>query len=138
MNPHSGDAVSADGRFILDEANPPGEPQALTGWDIAARRAIGPAYRPGSPLTLAVPAPVGTTAAVVLSDGRLILFDLATSRPVLEPLRHPHPDDRVTALAYAPDGKVLYAWTDGPGGPAAHAWNTATGCGRRRGTAGTS
>ncbi|WP_171473573.1 WD40 repeat domain-containing serine/threonine protein kinase [Frigoriglobus tundricola] len=121
-------AISSNGRFVVQATNREGdEGHTLTCWDALARRAVGSAYPTGTTTALTAPAPNGTTVAVVLADGRVVPFDLATGRAALEPLCHPHKGDRVTALAYTPDGKALFTWTDGPGGPAAHAWDTATG-----------
>jgi WD40 repeat protein/tetratricopeptide (TPR) repeat protein len=125
--PNNGVAVSGDGRFVLTTTTGlPGAPAGLSVWDTLARHFVGETYWPDGEWTGAMPAPVGTTTAVVLERGRLLLLDLATGRPVVGPLDQPHAD-QVTALAFTPDGKTLFTWTDGPTGPACCAWDAFTG-----------
>src|SRR5205823_3948814 len=137
MKPMDGRAFSPDGRFIVDWAvNPLGRSRMdhVYVWDAATGRAVatlaaGP--RPGA--TNAAFAPDERTLATASADGIVRLWEVATWRVRAEFRGH---RDRVTALAFGPDGRlftggldtVVFGWdVRPPRGPdnatLANAWN---------------
>jgi hypothetical protein len=137
MKPMDGRAFSPDGRFLVDWAeNPLGRSRMdhVYVWDAATGRAVatlaaGP--RPGA--TSAAFAPDGRTLATASADGTVRLWEVATWKVRAE--FHGH-RDRVTALAFGPDGRlytggldtIVLGWdTRPPSGPAkgtlADAWD---------------
>ncbi len=95
---------SPDGRYLLTV----GEPGALRLWEVnadawrAAAAAAGP--RGEAVVRDAVFTPDGRTAALLLGDRTVQLWDTGAGRPVGRPLRHPLPVQR---LAADPSGRCL-------------------------------
>ncbi len=108
-----GRAFSPDGRLLVDWAeNPFGRSQLdhVYVWDAATGRAVatlaaGP--RPGA--ANAAFAPDGRTLATASADGTIRLWEVATWKVRAEFRGH---RDRVTALAFGPDGRLFTGGLD--------------------------
>jgi RNA polymerase sigma factor (sigma-70 family) len=145
----AGRAFSPDGRLLADWAeNPYGRSRMdhLYVWDAATGRAVatlaaGP--RPGA--ANAAFAPDGRTLAAASADGTIRLWEVATWKVRAEFRGH---RDRVTALAFGPDGRlftggldtVVLGWDtrpqrDAPGGTLAAAWEALAGADGKAGFA---
>jgi WD40 repeat protein len=113
MKPMDGRAFSPDGRFLVDWAeNPLGRSRMdhVYVWDAATGRVVatlaaGP--RPGA--TDAAFAPDGRTLATASADGVVRLWEVATWQVRAEFRGH---RDRVTALAFGPDGRLFTGGLD--------------------------
>jgi RNA polymerase sigma factor (sigma-70 family) len=140
MKSADGRAFSPDGRWLVDWAeNPFGRSRMdhVYVWDVATGRAVatltdGP--RPGA--ANAAFAPDGRTLATASADGTVRLWEVATWKVRAE--FHGH-RDRVTALAFGPDGRlftggldtVVFGWDvqpprDAARGTLAEAWEALT------------
>jgi WD40 repeat protein/tetratricopeptide (TPR) repeat protein len=96
---------SPDGRCLLTV----GEPGLVRLWEVNAaawQAAVADPTRPSNEAVVrdAVFTPHGRTAALVLGERTIQLWDTATCRPVGRPLRHPYPLHQVVA---DPSGKRL-------------------------------
>ncbi len=113
MKSADGRAFSPDGRFLVDWAeNPLGRSRMdhVYVWDAATGRAVatlaaGP--RPGA--ANAAFAPDGRTLATASADGTIRLWEVATWKVRAEFRGH---RDRVTALAFGPDGRLFTGGLD--------------------------
>jgi WD40 repeat protein len=113
MRSADGRAFSPDGRFLADWAeNPFGRSRMdhVYVWDAATGRAVatlaaGP--RPGA--ANAAFAPDGRTLATASADGTIRLWEVATWKVRAEFRGH---RDRVTALAFGPDGRLFTGGLD--------------------------
>jgi WD40 repeat protein len=113
MTSADGRAFSPDGRFLVDWAeNPFGRSRMdhVYVWDAATGRlvaslAAGP--RPGA--ANAAFAPDGRTLATASADGAIRLWEVATWKVRAEFRGH---RDRVTALAFGPDGRLFTGGLD--------------------------
>jgi WD40 repeat protein len=113
MKSTDGRAFSPDGQFLVDWAeNPFGRSKMdhMYVWDTAAGRVVatlaaGP--RPGA--RNAAFAPDGRTLATASADGTVRLWEVATWKVRVEFRGH---RDRVTALAFGPDGRLLTGGLD--------------------------
>jgi RNA polymerase sigma factor (sigma-70 family) len=113
MKPMDGRAFSPDGRLLVDWAeNPLGRSRMdhVYVWDAATGRAVatldaGP--RPGA--NCAAFAPDGRTLATASADGVVRLWETATWKVRAEFRGH---RDRVTALAFGPDGRLFTGGLD--------------------------
>jgi RNA polymerase sigma factor (sigma-70 family) len=109
-----GRAFSPDGRFLVDWAeNPFGRSRMdhVCVWDAATGRAIATlliaGQRPGA--ANAAFAPDGRTLATASADGTIRLWEVATWKVRAEFRGH---RDRITALAFAPDGLLFSGGLD--------------------------
>jgi RNA polymerase sigma factor (sigma-70 family) len=113
MKSTDGRAFSPDGRFLVDWAeNPFGRSRMdhVSIWDAETGRAVatldaGP--RPGA--ANAAFAPDGRTLATASADGTVRLWEVATWKVRVEFRGH---RDRVTALAFGPDGRLFSGGLD--------------------------
>jgi RNA polymerase sigma factor (sigma-70 family) len=113
LKPMDGRAFSPDGRFLVDWAeNPLGRSRIdhVYVWDTATGRVVatlaaGP--RPGT--TCAAFSPDGRTLASASADGVVRLWEVATWKVRAEFRGH---RDRVTALAFGPDGRLYTGGLD--------------------------
>ena len=113
MKSADGRAFSPDGRLLVDWAeNPFGRSRMdhVVVWDVATGRVVatlaaGP--RPGA--ASAVFAPDGRTLATASADGIVRLWEVATWTVRAEFRGH---RDRVTALAFGPDGRLYTGGLD--------------------------
>jgi RNA polymerase sigma factor (sigma-70 family) len=113
MKPMDGRAFSPDGRFLVDWAeNPLGRSRMdhVYIWDAATGRVVATlAAEPRSGATNAAFAPDGRTLATASADGIIRLWEVATWRVRTEFRGH---RDRVTALAFGPDGRLFSGGLD--------------------------
>jgi WD40 repeat protein len=113
MKPTDGRAFSPDGRFLIDWAENPLGPSRMDHvyvWDAATGRAVATltaGARPGA--TDAAFAPDGRTLATASADGVVRLWETATWKVRTEFRGH---RDRVTALAFGPDGRLFTGGLD--------------------------
>src|SRR5439155_4522896 len=113
MKPMDGRAFSPDGRLLVDWAeNPLGRSRMdhVYVWDAATGRALA-TLAAGLPLgaTNAAFAPDGRTLATASADGIVRLWEVATWKVRAEFRGH---RDRVTALAFGPDGRLFTGGLD--------------------------
>src|SRR5205814_9845064 len=83
--------------------------QNLSLWQRQLIRQRGAFPHPHNVLAVAL-SREGRTAATASEDGTARLWDVATGKPIGEPLVHSHP---VLVLAFSPDGKKLLTGTLG-------------------------
>lgn len=108
-----GRAFSPDGRLLADWAeNPFGRSRMdhVCVWDVATGRAVATladGQRPGA--ADAAFSPDGRNLATALADGTVLLWEVATWRIRAEFRGH---RDRVTALAFGPDGRLFTGGLD--------------------------
>ncbi len=136
MKSADGRAFSPDGRFLADWAENPFGPSRMDHvcvWDTATGRLVASlADGPRSGAANAAFAPDGRTFATASADGVIRLWEVATWKVRAEFRGH---RDRVTALAFGPDGRlfsggldtVVLEWDvrpprDAAGGALAEAW----------------
>jgi WD40 repeat protein/beta-lactamase regulating signal transducer with metallopeptidase domain len=108
-----GRAFSPDGRLLADWAEHPFEPSQIDHvyvWDVTTGRAVatldaGPRHGAEN----AAFSPDGRTLATVLADGVVRLWDTTTWKVRAELRGH---RDRVTALAFGPDGRLYTGGLD--------------------------
>jgi len=108
-----GRAFSPDGRLLADWAESPFGPRRIDHvyvWDVATGRAVATlAAGPRAGAANAAFSPDGRTLAVASADGTVRLWDVATWKVRAEFRGH---RDRVTALAFGPDGRLFTGGLD--------------------------
>jgi RNA polymerase sigma factor (sigma-70 family) len=109
----AGRAFSPDGRLLADWAENPYGPSRmdhLVVWDVATGRVVANLDSgPRGGATNAVFAPDGRTLATAAEDGAVRLWEVTTWKVRSEYRGH---RDRVTALAFAPDGRLFTGGLD--------------------------
>ncbi|GAA2105451.1 helix-turn-helix domain-containing protein [Actinomadura alba] len=97
-------AFSSDGRLLAT-----GDSGAGRIWDVGARRRLG-TLDVGGTVTGVAFAPRGNFVATGVGDGRVVLWDAGTRRPIAS-LRTGKvvTGDAVTGVAFSPDGRLLAA-----------------------------
>jgi WD40 repeat protein len=120
-------AFTTDGKTVLTGSN-----KMVLLWDAATGKPIGEPLAHKDPVTGVAFSPDGKTLLTGAGDpfksyrvleeraGEARLWDLATGKPIGQPLRQPEP---VLAVAFSPDGKTIVT----AGETSARLWDAATG-----------